>query len=165
MQIAVLNRFSWNSHDWCASTHRWTLPIVFGYNRPNRTKNMGENAPETNFSGLSQIVWVFLRKQLKYGVRYSTSRRKNFIHFCRPTPCPFKNGHAPKNYSYGYFGKYYFFWKIFKRRIFKIPSPTKKVILIFVTKRHPSLKTACPPANGFSKFFLKLPGFFEKLVQ
>ncbi len=85
IQVAVLNRFSWNSHGRCESTHRWTL-YFFGNNRSNKTT--------TGFLAFIQPVWRFLRKKFQSRIWYPISCRKDSIHFCRPIPHSLKNGHA-----------------------------------------------------------------------
>ncbi len=74
---------------------------------------MGENVPpKTGFSGLSQTVWVYLRKKLKNCIWYPIYQKKGYIHFCRPSTRSLKNRDAPpKKIFCLYFGKYCFFRK------------------------------------------------------
>ncbi len=78
--------------------HSWVNPIVFGNNRPNRTTDMGGNVPpKPVFRVLSQPALDSLRKKLKNCIWYPISPKKDYTHFCHPTPRPLKNSHAPKN--------------------------------------------------------------------
>ncbi len=59
----------------------------------------------------------------------------------------------------------FFFEKIIQWKIFKTSFPTKKVILILVTRRPLPLETPCPPIHGFSKFFQKMLRGFKTATQ
>ncbi len=74
----------------------------------------GKCAPKTGFSGLSQMVWGFLRKKLKNWIWYPIYKKKKkkviFIFVVRP-PVPSKVVTLPKINFCLYFGKYCFFRK------------------------------------------------------
>ncbi len=123
-------------------------------------------ARKTSFSDLSLTVWGFLRKKnLKtvFGSPFlRKKRKKTYIHFCRPTPRSLKNGHPSQIIFRCYFGNFFFFEKVVKRKIFKTLMPTKKVILIFVARRPLPQNGYILPLMGFSQFSSKIRFFFRK---
>ncbi len=110
MQVAVLTRFSWNSHSWCGSTHGWTLLFLetIGPTEPHIWRKC---APKTSLSGLSQTVWGFSREKLKNCIWYPIYQKEGYINFCCPTPRSLKNIDATKNNFSLIFWKILFFSK------------------------------------------------------
>ncbi len=110
--------------------------------------------PQNWFFGFHSAGMGFFEKKnfkAEFGIPFPIE--KVIFIFVIRHPIPWKMAMSPKNYFSGYFGKYCFFGKIVKWKIFRTLFLTKKFTLIFVT-RHPFLtKWSCLPINGFSQFF------------
>ncbi len=112
--VAVLIRFSWNSHGWCGSTHGWTLlfleTITIG---PIEPKIWPEMCFQNRFFGFkSDGMEVFEKKNLKTVFRTPFTKKKGCINFYHPTPpppVPSKMVTPQKIIFCLYFGKYCFF--------------------------------------------------------
>ncbi len=77
LQVAVLNRFSWNSHGWCESTHGSTL-IFLEIIRPIEPLIWGKCAPKNGFLAFIQLVlWGFFEKKISksYSVPHFPKKR------------------------------------------------------------------------------------------
>ncbi len=156
-----MNRFSRNSYGWCGSTHGWTL-LFWNQSAQQNHRYGGKRACMTSFSGLSQTVWSFLGKKLKYLVPYFPSKNIILIFVVR-RPLPSEMIVPPKN-NFSLLLRIkeniVFFEKVVKWKIFKTSMPTKKVILIFVARRFPPRQNAhVLPQMCFSLFS---PLFFPK---
>ncbi len=119
IQVAVLNWFSWNSHGWCGSIHRWILLFLETIG-PIEPHIWGKCATKTGFSGLSQMVWEFLREKLENCIWY-------FIYFVVRRPVPLKMVMPSKNNFSLLFWKILFFFGNVKWKVFKPSMSTRKV--------------------------------------
>ncbi len=111
IQVAVLNWFSWNSHGWCESTHKWTLflleiigpikslikggggnvaPKLFCHPTFYSLKN--SHARKTFFTVILKILFCFffLKCYMK-NIQNLISYKKVYIDFCRQTRPYFEN--------------------------------------------------------------------------
>ncbi len=160
IQAAVLNWFSWNSHGWWESTHGWNSLFLETISK--------ENVPPKLVFWLSFSRYgLFWRKKFQNRIRYPIFHKKGHIYFCRPTPHSLKIGHAPLKLFFIDILEniVVFFEKIVKRKIFETSFPTRKVILIFVTKRPSLPKQSCSFTNDFLQFFQhKLKKIYEVLL-
>ncbi len=154
IQVAVLNRFLWNSHGWCEYTHGWTT--LFFWETIGPITDMGKNMLP------NQIFWLsfsqyggFLWQKFQSRIQYPISHRKSYIHFCHPFPG--KMVMPSKIIFRGYFGKYFFvvfcfFGKIVKWKIFK-SSSYKKVYINFCRQTLLPLKMVISSHKWFFKIF------------
>ncbi len=88
--------------------------FFFGNNRSDRTTDMGENVPskQTDFLALIQLVRWFLRKKFQSRIRYPTSHRKGYIHFCHQILYSLKNCSTHENFFSQLFWK---IWSFFEK--------------------------------------------------
>ncbi len=94
IQVAILSRFSWNSHGWWGSIQM--KPLVFGNNQPNRTTGTEENVPPKPVLWLSFSQYgLFWERKLQNHIWYPIFHRKGYIHFFLPMPHSLKIGHVP----------------------------------------------------------------------
>ncbi len=62
IQVAVLNRFSWNSHGWCGSTHGWIL-LFLEIIGPVESQIWGKMCPQNQFSWFKSDGMVFFEEK------------------------------------------------------------------------------------------------------
>ncbi len=90
IQVAVLNRFSWNSHGWSESAHGWTLFFFFFFFFFLKTSGSIEPliwrkmCPQNWFFGFYSAIWGWGKNFKTYSVPHF--HIKVYIDFCRQTP-------------------------------------------------------------------------------
>ncbi len=148
--------------------HPWMNPIVFGNNWPNRTTDMEENVPQNQFFGFySAGMEFFMEKTYKqYLVPHSPQKRFNsFLE--SDADFASKRIMSPQKLFFAVILEniFFFFEKIVQWKIFKTSFPTKKVILIFVTRRPLSLKTDMPSRKWFFVVFSENVAFLNPRIN
>ncbi len=83
------------------AVHTWMNPILI------EPLLWGTMCPKTGFLTFIQLVWGFLRKKIHNRIRYSTSQRKGYIHFCRLTTHSLKNGLPPPTHTHTHTKNYF----------------------------------------------------------
>ncbi len=165
IQVAVLIRFSWNSHGWCGITHGWTLLFLETIG-PIEPQIWGKVCPQNRFFVFkSDGLGFFQKKTYKLFLVPNLPKKKDYIHFCRPTPRSLKNGDAPKNYFSLIFWKILFFSKKMLNKKYSTRRCLRKRLYWFLLPCVAlTSKEQCAPTNGFFPVFSKNTVFFEKLV-
>ncbi len=134
IQVAVLNRSSWNSHSWCESTHGWILFFFLETIGPIEWLIWEKMYPKTGFLAFIRPILGVLGKKFQSRIWYPISHRKSYINCCRLTLHSQKNGHAPQ--------------KLFFAVILE------NIVFFLIVARHPfPSKLSCPPTNDFLQFF------------
>ncbi len=158
LRICNSNRFLWNSHGWCKSTHEWRLLFL---------ETIGPIEPQIRGKMcLHPVFWVSVRQ---HGVFWGNNLKIGFDTPPPPPPRPpkviftfiawrptLKNGHAPqKKYS----ENIAFFKKIVKWKMFESSMPAKRLYWFL----SPISRRPCPPQMGFSQFSGKILFFSKNL--
>ncbi len=156
IQASVLNRFSWNLHACCESTHEWTV-LFFGNNWSNRNTDMGKNVPPKLFFGFRSAGTGFFQKNILKPYLVSHFPYKVYIHFCHRIPYSLKNDHAPQKLFFAVILKNIVLKKKYViRKIFKTSFFTKKFILNFVARCPLPIKIVTSSHKWFFTIFFNL---------
>ncbi len=151
--VAVLNRFSWNSHGRYEFTHGWTQKFFFFFWKKLVQYNpwYGGKVPPKLFFRLS-FSWygVFWGKNFKavFGTPFPIEN-VIFVFVVRHR-IPWKKGHAPQKLFFAVILD--FFFNCYMKNIQNLIS-YKKVYIEFYRQTPRLSKWSCPPTNGFSQFF------------
>ncbi len=124
----------------------------------------GKCAPKTSFSGLSQMVWGFLRKQFSvFGTLFPTE--EVIFTFEVRHPVPSKMVTPPKNNFSLIFWKILFFSKKILDKKYSKRRCLQKRLYWFLSPGAPlPLKEPCLPTNGFFAVFSKILLFSKNLL-
>ncbi len=158
IQVAVLKQFSWNSNNWCGSTHGQTLFFIYLF---NFLKTIGPIEPQIGGKMCPQklVFWlslsrygVFLGKNIKAIFVTPLSIEKVTFIFAVWSPIPYKIVTLPKNYFSQLFWKILFcfcflFWKKLLNEKYSKPHFLQKSLYKCSNQRRPSKHSKCSKQN------------------
>ncbi len=159
IQGQVSNRFSWNLHARCGSTHWWT-PLFLETIGPIEPPIRENVFPKPVFLAFIKPAWNFLWKNPINSIWYPIPHRKGSTHFCRRTPTlPQKWSRPPKNYFSRFaviLENMFFLKKLFDEKYLKTHFLQKKLYWFLLLDALFNSKQPCPPVDGSSQFLQKM---------